>query len=375
MNLGSATVAVAAGKPVVVVRCAGTSHEEARATGLRLADQGLDLLAIRGLENLSIKGIDEEHLTWWPDQQGLVIRLVSIAPLRIDVPPVRATVLDKEGNEVASAPEPEPDWHESFRYFRLSQVSEDLFDAFRNAYLALESMLSDIAPQQTKGDKIAEPEGSWFRRALVEADKKLALVDFAPAGTSDPVDHLFRELYIDMRSAMSHAKSGRKVLLPRNEVERAAVTASLGRLVQLYLALAKEHLGARRRGGGMFAAGFRMMNKPLLGRMEVFASDDPSSFDPTSTSLNPAGGELVRLTSSEDLDDATPFVLTRLYWSTAKSLKSLSAVRRVGGAVDGAPAMASVLEGDLELGLASRFEVLLGTRGVNLNQPRTRYLY
>jgi hypothetical protein len=113
------------------------------------------------------------------------------------------------------APQPEPNplvWHESFRYFRLSQITDDLFDAYRNAYLALESVLSSIAPQPTNpAGKVTEREGDWFKRALIEADKIVPLASVVPSGIADPVQRLFDELYVNMRSAMSHAKSGRRV--------------------------------------------------------------------------------------------------------------------------------------------------------------------
>jgi hypothetical protein len=35
-----------------------------------------------------------------------------------------------------------PKWQESARYFRLSQLTDDLFDSFRNVCLALESILA-----------------------------------------------------------------------------------------------------------------------------------------------------------------------------------------------------------------------------------------
>lgn len=49
------------------------------------------------------------------------------------------------------------------RHFRLSQTTSDLFDAFRNLYLALESLLSTIAPMRLHPDgRPAEGEGVWL---------------------------------------------------------------------------------------------------------------------------------------------------------------------------------------------------------------------
>lgn len=183
--------------------------------GDRGSQRALDLFSIRGDGDLSVARFDDEHLVWWPAPEGLVIRLVPLAPAKIDVPPATLRVTDASGREKPGQPEKPLDWHESYRYFRLSQTSDDLFNAYRNAYLALESVLSSITPQKFKPSGApAEGEGDWFKRALRGADKVVALSTLVPPGTTDPVQHPYDELYRDMRSAMSHAKSGRKVLLP-----------------------------------------------------------------------------------------------------------------------------------------------------------------
>jgi hypothetical protein len=41
------------------------------------------------------------------------------------------------------------------------------------------------------------------------------------------LQYLFDHRYVNMRSAMSHAKSGRKVLLPQDEAERTDVTPAI----------------------------------------------------------------------------------------------------------------------------------------------------
>lgn len=142
-----------------------------------------------------------------------------------------------------------------------------------------------------------EREGTWFRRALSQAHTLVPLGPFVPAGTPDPIQYLFDDLYRDMRSAMSHAKSGHKILLPQNDADRAAVTASLSRLISLYLKLAKAHLGKRRGGGGMFSGAFRAMVTPQLEVMTVFASDDESPMNPSDTVPNPADGHMCKMSA------------------------------------------------------------------------------
>jgi hypothetical protein len=201
------------------------------------------------------------------------------------------------------------------------------------------------------------------------------LSSIVPPGTPDPVQHLFDELYINMRSAMSHAKSGRKILLPQDEAERQNVSGSLRRLVGLYLKLAEQHLGARRAGGGMFAIAFRMMMSPTLEQMKMLVTDDESPLDKSDTAPNPAGGRVKELVSPGPVDTSRSFVVTKVWSERCANLTDLPFVRRVVGVLDDNPGMAAVLEGRLVLGSAHRLEVMLGARGSNTRQPRDRYSF
>jgi hypothetical protein len=56
-----------AGFPAVIAR-GGTEagYEGAFEASLLRAQRGLDLMSMHGANNLVIKGIDEDHLVWWP---------------------------------------------------------------------------------------------------------------------------------------------------------------------------------------------------------------------------------------------------------------------------------------------------------------------
>jgi hypothetical protein len=367
---------VVEGHRVVVARGGSErSYDHALRSGLLHAQKGLDLMSLNGTNNLVIKGFADDHVVWWPELVGLTIRVVSFAPMRIDTPPVTVTVTDASGNIVPEPVSPPIVWHESFRYFRLSQTTDDLFDAYRNAYLALESVLSSIAPQVTKAGKVVEREGVWFKRALREAGKVVPLASVVPPATADPLQYLFDDLYVDMRSGMSHAKSGRKTLLPQNEAERQSVTDSLGRLTRFYLKLAEAHLGARRPGGGMFAAFFTTLAVRSLDAMTVCASDDDTPFDASDVVPNPGGGAMKELVAFQAAQSLAPFLVTRLWAAASSDLGALPSIRRIVGVHDGQPAMAAVLEGQLVLGSSHKFEAMLGIRASNVRQPRTVYSF
>jgi hypothetical protein len=314
-------------------------------------------------------------VAWWPGPDALVVRIVSFAPFSVRVGPATILVAGSSGLPLPQPPAPPVTWHQSFRYFRLSQTSDDLFDAYRNAYLALESMLDHIAPQEMRSTgRPKEREGEWFKRALTAAGALVPLSRFIPADTSDAVDYLFADLY-QRRSAMSHSKERRGTLLPRDEADRQAVSDSLLRLVKLYLELIAAQLGTHRVGGGLLSIAFQHMAEPTLNRLEVFASDDETPFSPTDASVNPGGGQLIPVRALGPASTPTPFRTARLYSSSAHDLQQLPFIARIAGRdPSGQAVMAEILKGRLKPG-GARLEVLFGIHGENANQPRERYAY
>jgi hypothetical protein len=190
----------------VVVAGGGSErgYEEALRAALMHSQKALDLMSVCGKNDLVIQNFDEDHIIWWPEPGGLAVRVVAFAALAMDI---GAATLVRGSASPPAAPPLIP-WHESFRYFRLSQTTEDLFDAYRNAYLALESVLSDIAPRHRNARGKPEGEGAWFKRALAEANHVVPLAPFAPQANTDPVQALYEELHLETRCPMSHAKSG-----------------------------------------------------------------------------------------------------------------------------------------------------------------------
>lgn len=377
-EVGQWTIEVEGGKSIVVARSnESDSYDSAFKYGLEHAQKGLDLLSLKGPNSLLIKKYEDQHITWWTEPSGTTtLRITSIAQLNVEVGPAKVVVKDSAGNVVPDQPVAEPEWHESFRYYRLSQSTDDLFDAFRNAYLALESILSTIRPQRLRpSGRPDEGEGEWFRRALTEANSLVTLAPHVPNGTPDPVEYLYDRLYIDTRSAMSHAKSGRRILLPQNDTERNEITRNLETLIQLYLRLAEAKLGARKLGGGIFAAGFRLMFARFFDDIELYASDDPSPFNEADESPNPHGGTLVPLRPASATELDIPYLATRLWTSPTADLRVLPCIRRVIATENGVPYMGDVLEADLTLGHIDQFEVQLGGRGINAGQPRNRYSF
>ena len=200
-----------------------------------------------------------------------------------------AEVRDAAGNLVTQPAPPPVPWHESFRYFRISQTTGDLFDAYRNLYLAVESLLSTIVPMRLNAvGRPAEREGEWLRRALTQIHPATVdLANYAVAGVANPVDAVFNDLYAGTRTQLFHSKAGRPILLPHTLSGRDSVLASLERLGRLYVDLARSALSLQRRGGVMTYAGFQLATNWAA---ELVLSDDRAPAKKTDTVINPTGG-------------------------------------------------------------------------------------
>ena len=345
-----------------------TNYEDARDQALSAAQRGLDLLCISGAAELSIVGVEDEHITWWREQNRVVLRVTSVATISARVG-AKVTVTDSLGNVRPDPHRPEAVWHESFRFFRLAQVTDDLFNAFRNLYLALESVLSSIAPI-TKGER----EGDWFKRALGEAHKLVDLSPFAPPGAADPLSPIYDDLYVKTRNAVFHAKSTRSHLLPHEWPERAAVVSSLGRLSSFYLKLVDAHLQLKRPSGGFFASGFKLMTQHLDKSVVIHVTDDEAPVGPDTATINPGGGRVVSLATraAPELDQS--FVRYFIGQSPVSRLVELTHIGRIVATGDDAvPLTAGILEGKLTLDSVGRFEAQMGLRLRNTQQPRVLY--
>lgn len=361
--------------PIVVARGGvDVDYESTFNSGILAAQQGLDLLSLTSRNSLLTKRFADNHLTWWKAHRVTNLRITSTSNMGFSTS-ATATVTDSHGNERTAASNTQR-WHESLRYLRLSQATDDLFDGYRNAYLALESILSSITPQNLNNSgRPIEGEGAWLKRALNTAT---ALVDariFLPYPIADPADYLFEELYVNVRSAMSHAKSGRRMLLPQNASERHYIVSRLQMLLGLYFELLRVHLGASLRSSGATSHFFHRAFTFIFDDMSAVVSDDDSPMDLSNEVPNPRGGGLFELRSTGAFDASRPNFASRLWTTPTADLPVDLLIRRVVGLKKQSAAVVAVLEAPLSVGSIENLEVLLGGRGINVDQPRAHYPY
>lgn len=378
-------VEVRAGMPALVVRgIDAQSYERVLELALDQANQGLDVLAMRGIGAFALADHDVKHVVLWSDGSRRMLRIWSVTTLSMHL---AGTV-----TVVGAAPSPPSvaRWDESFRYFRHSQATDDLFDAFRNLYLALESVLSEIAPVSVKPpSRLArviafirgqaatartEGENVWLRRALAAAHLRVPLMPFtaAKSTSANAAKKLARELR-EVRNGVFHAKRGVPLHVPYGADAKKAVGDALGRLGRLYVALAGNVFGVQFGTGGFTLAGFQAMLKGVSPQT-LHLSDDPSPFASDDQVVNPAGGKTMPLHTRHDATFDAPFFAAVRGEATGQNVTAnIGVIRRVATTFGQHVAIVETLERALGVDDVDVVEIVLGTRGMNVKQLRTRY--
>ena len=181
-----------------------------------------------------------------------MLRDVSLSDLPMDTS-VEITLHDKRGNIIPEPPKPKVRWIPAFRYYRLSQASQDLFEAYRNLFLGFESVLNEICPKANN-----ERETDWYKRALIDVNEKVPLSSFAPSGHSNPVAYLVGTLYEHNRCKLFHAK-GQQNILPHNSPNPISVADAYETLIGLWRQIASEYYNIPRGGGVVTYGGFKTL--------------------------------------------------------------------------------------------------------------------
>lgn len=244
---GIGELAVLAGNPYVVARHSCSDPDQLYFRGFEVAQKGLDLLSVTGKGDLSLRNFADEHILWWPAGKGQAVRITGTSTMTADVSPVTLTVKDASGQVIPPAPPPRVVHHPAFRYYRLSQLTDDLQDAMRNAYLAFELVLSDRYP------KGREREKDWLIRSLGKLAKDPSFLAAFGKPEGEFVGHFMNTVYKQARLPLFHAKIGRDYYQPQSVAEeRSVLSATLGDLTRLLRRIFERWYNVRRMGGGLF---------------------------------------------------------------------------------------------------------------------------
>jgi hypothetical protein len=363
-------VEVRSGVQAVVVRgMSATGHEPVLFQGPELANRALDMLAIAGLATMTLADVWSCHVAWWPAQQASIIRIWCSAT-RTWKTQGEAVVRDPDGAVSSPHAGTAPVWHASMRYLRMSETTDDLFDAFRNVYLALESLLNKLQPR-TSG----EGEGQWLRRALTWVHGTAGLEPYLSGQAADPVEAIYDELWKEVRNSVFHAKDPLTSFLPQDLARRSQIADAKDRYVQLYLDLAYRESGSRFPAGGirLYSDAARTAADAMTSGCQIAFQADPSGegppggpaleqpgitglpTDPVPDPRNARFSAVIARTPVPDLTDSA--VVGRVFMFNA----------------DGRPAFAQSLDGQLTLGGFDICELMISLSVAGQQARKTLY--
>lgn len=214
-----------------------------RAEAWRVLQEALDILAVSRRDLHTTHRGEHEYVLWMLAATGYTVTLVQTIEAVWDM---SATV----GNAAIAAPSTIPPLaphHPCFRFYRLSQLTDDLFDSYRNAYLALECLVSDEAAPNSKPK---ESEKAWLKRILGGP-----LVTAIPGGID--VGSAVDEIYQCGRLPLFHAKTGQGFYVPQGP-ERERVQTSLS-MLHVILASLIHH-----KFGNSFPSGWGRLSQALV---------------------------------------------------------------------------------------------------------------
>lgn len=291
-NNESWEVEFAKGHSMVIARTSSALiKEKVLTTGFTVIQEALDYLSIQKQTHLFIKNPENECIALFEKNGKLVLQHNATSPFSVRVS-VNIEVKDKDGNIKSPAPEKFPIWDSTLRYYRLSQISEDLSEAYRNLYLSFESLLNYIYPWQ------GGPEEKWLRNALNKINLAVDLAKIAPSG-SCPINHIIQTQYKDIRVKLFHAKTN--IILPHNELSPNVIYDAYRELLLLWHEVASKYLDVPKLSeGGITQAGFISMVSPFE-KFTLVYTDDTSPPLASDTEVSPSGRPYYEFTNNKYL--------------------------------------------------------------------------
>lgn len=271
--------------------------DEVLKRSLDAAISGLDIFSIVSDYYGQTSNSRDDYVLWWVGSNGRSnIELVGTASLETRA---RARITVDGERQLPTIPE----WNESFRYFRLSLLTDDIFDAYRNQFLAVEYFLSYICPPQ-RDERLTD----WIERALEEAHARYNISNYA-RNEDNPVASIHGYQYEYIRCGMFHSQATGEPgatnnrLTPRSQSDIATVEDALIDLTEMYSHMVGQEFGnSPNSPGGMTFTGFDIAMESLLsdGENEIILT--PEIIDTDSGFQVPENAEVLDATISEDYE-------------------------------------------------------------------------
>lgn len=354
--------------PFVVCRFKGAhSQVEAYNQGTFLLQEALDVMSMIGSVDLVTHKAKDEYFVWWKTLAAHTLAHVTTITFPVQHGQVNITVKDPQGN-VEPPNQRMPKHHIGFRFFRHSQASDDLYDAYRNMYLAFESLLSSRYP------KTQRHEIAWFRESLTAAlTDGLSLDDLASDGTTETISRILNLIYDEARLPLFHAKDDKAHFAPAHKAgDREKVVEALTALTHIVTRMADIWYSARRFSGWVNPKTFEDLNRTLSSDANFVFSDNPrfALHDDLDSETIKNGVRFPAIFSDYLCADYRPNIIGQLQVSTLEERDSLHALYLVN---DARRLIGICPETTVHLHGFDTFQIRLIIRGLDSSAPK--YIY
>lgn len=353
------------GNPYVVARGQkATDAFSAFNLAYEATQEGLDILCAFGIDNLAVVDSSIEYFVWWQQDTKQIFRVVGISRSPISIK-MEIEVKDANGNPLPPQLIPPVNYHESFRYFRLSQTTDDLFDAYRNLWLSFELLLS------SKYLKGKGKELDWLEESLKHVHGDLNLSNVVSLQDDDPVKSVIDELYKNVRLQLFHAKERHNRLTPQNVESRERVGKALEELAKIVIFLFQNWLNISRSSSSMSHNLYHSMIQDVMSNCQFFLSDFNQPFnDDTTVEKIPNKVSMEHRFAPELSQPGLEQMLAQIY---SQDFMKVSPIRCFFVVAEQGGMISHDFEVDIIPDGIDKFEVQLGQQLVMAEQLKTFY--
>jgi len=343
-------------------------REPLLAEGFEKIQKVLDILAVKGFFCSYLTGSPRDNICVYFAEGKSILCCYSLMDWPMGVR-FEIQQFDGSGNPVPPPAIPEPTWTPAFRYYRLSQVSNDLFEAYRNLFLSLEALLSAICPKEKR-----EGEAVWLDRSLSAVHNKINLEQFAPQGEKNVVQYLITSQYKNVRCRLLHAKFP-NASLPHSVMNPEDVQQAYTELVRLWRQIAGHYFGVQNGGGVITYAGYEGMMKSTFDKgVTISYTTDSTPPKPSDTLVSPSGHPTFAFESSIYNGRAKPGVVrVRAYEETLLAARYENRIHRICCSVPEALMTIGYLDQGVLVSGVDAFEVIQDMQLKNTSEPRAEF--
>lgn len=364
------SVESAADKSIIVARSPqALNRRDTIAAGTESIQRYLDLLSYERFTVSELDSVGAGHVLLYTQGNRRIVEIMATSDLRMAFS-VMATAYDPEGTPKPASPSPPAIWTPALRFYRLSQASSDLYEAYRNLWLGLETLLSTISAKRAN-----EGERKWLRRALVEVAARIDVRPLLP-DSRDLVNYMLADQYERMRCYLFHAKPEDGMAAPTLPNPESLALA-YAQLIRIWRDIAHHLVGVRQGGIGVVTyEGFRaLLFRPFSRGLNVVYSDARASVGNGDTQINPGGAARVELENVRHQDGAMPGLVSVSATLPMAARDSLPELCRFGCEIGPEKTLFCVgsIEGGLGLSGIDQLDIQQVFRLKNASSPKVAF--